>query len=277
MSGKHLLIALLFVFPSWAQEADYQHGIIVLNDGRVIAMRGEIEFIGEEARFLDGRGELVTLPANIIDLDETNKRNKAIRDKSDTGDVVNDGSLYSQVERYKQTQNKREFSQTDIETSSKETQNQAQQPPRFDWSDWQQFEQLDTLVERFQTIIASKPWLPPTMIVFAILLALFGLVSLVVHLYLIFIAYRDSALWGLFLTSTFFGPSIIIGAGFIFGASNPLYQWLPSILNLLNIISFPLFIVICLPGRRLRFLFLWGMIYLVALLMLATLVIAAIT
>lgn len=267
-----LILLLLPVAPGIAQ-VEYQHGVLVLSDGRTLAIRGEIEVLGDEVQFTDGRGELMVLPLDRVDLDETKRRNDAIRSKSSADSPVTpDGSLFSEVTNY-QLQEKKEGKKTEIvmEQVNPAPQSKRMAPslPAADQMDLQDIptlsivdqEQAQQWIEKLQEKISQAPGFAWALAVAGILLAIFGLMSFIVQIYLIFIATREGFLWWAPLFVCFVGPLVLNGVGWFLGASNLIFTLGPSVLSFLSLILFPAFIIACCPGRRFRLLFYFAMVY----------------
>ena len=250
-----------------AQQPDYQHGLIILDDGRMVSMRGEYEIIGEEVHFMDGRGELMVLPLDRVDIQATDQRNKEIREKAKGDGIVDDGSLYSKVEKYKkQKGQKKELTNEDLRPKVEI------QPPQEVQEETGYLDKLNEIgsinpemVEEWTQKIESKmqatPYLLTIVIVAAILMLILGLTTLITQIYLIVISFREGFIWWFSLLATFAGPFILNVFGAIMGASNLLYTLIPQVLQFLSLIAFPAFIIVCCPGRRFKLLMFWGLFY----------------
>jgi len=267
------MLTLVWSSLSLAQTPDYQHGLIVLNDGRVVSMRGDWEVIGDEVHFMDGRGELVVLPVDKVDLDATEKRNQEIRSKSKGDGVVNDGSLYSKVEKYKRSQKKKGIELTNENMTPKVEMEPVENQPKADTGIQGQIERFGNLdaeqVEQWSRKIQEKlettPQLGAVLIGFALLMLVFGLMTLITQIYLIVISFREGFFWWFSLLATFAGPFFLNLMGVFLGSSNFIYSYAPQVLQLLGFIAFPAFIISCCPGRRFKLLMLWGLFYLFAI------------
>jgi len=286
MTFRSVPLFFLFLVSGFVlAQVDYQHGILILADGRSVAIRGEIEVLGDEVQFTDGLGELMVLPLDRVDLVETKRRNEEIRSKSSSATPVTpDGSLYSEVTNF-QLQEKKDGKKREIiiEKADKAPQSSrkhydSSQPTVSQLNDiptlaFLNQEQVEELVRQFEEKMNKTPNLDLILKVAGLFLLIFVLMSLFSQIYMIIISFREGFFWWFSLMACFLGPIILNVSGWFLGATNLVFTMGPSILSLLGLIMFPAFIIMCCEGRRLRLFFFYGMTFIWLIVCIAALVV----
>jgi len=265
-----LLILLVVGFHLLSQEEKYQSGVIILKDGRIIAMRGDYEINGNDVQFLDDRGERVYLSASKVDFQKTDRQNTIIRERSkDKHTIIDDGSLYSKIMRGKEDEAARQR-----KAGAPEKQNNLKSPTKKNHQNGvihhiPKYEQRPSLkpgqyVEAMEDVVEDlRNMAPVSGGVFLTLLAIFallGIISLITEIYLMIISYHDSVMWGLAITffslGSVFIPVLFL---FFFGASNPMLAALINFgLALGRVVTLILYIILVFPGHRMRVFLFWS-------------------
>lgn len=264
----------------------YEVGLIVLQDGRTVAIRGDVEYLGDEVHFTDSRGERMVLPRSLVDVEATDRRTSEIRSKNEAGRefaAENDGSLYSQVSQYQKE--RAEKGEISIESHDLGQGDPDPDPPARSFatpSMDQAVEQLkqripleaekvEEYVNRFEQNFAANVPFKWTLILGGLLLVLFGIVYLITSCVLIRVAFRDGhGFWGFLLTIML--ASNLLGQLF---AGIPALGIAVGLLSLLSLLAFPLFILLNCEGSRLRYLalwlspYIWGVVWVIALVVMA--------
>lgn len=274
-----LFLGLLTFLLAFAQQ-EYFDGVIVLKDGRVLSMRGEIEEIGDEIHFLDQRGELMVLSASMVDLEETHRRNEALRNqvkRAREQSLEDDGSLYAKVKLQQKKEDAKGGQRVQVQTDCgakpevKEPTWFPSQPEKSGsqgvFADPQQLERrAREQLEPLRQLAAGYTW------ALWVLLGLFllaGLSNLIMTIYLYVCSFQEGAGWWIVLTLVFPVPILLNIGGCVTGFQNPWFVWVAPLLNLVGIFAFPAFILFCCHGRRIRYLFLWGFVYALGILAVA--------
>lgn len=248
-------------------ESDYKNNVLILKDGRTIAIRGDMEVIGDEVQFMYADGKLMTLPLGKVDLDATREKQAELAEKAakEAKKVRAGGDdTYDRIREY-QTQNPPKDSQNNTQPppprvfEKKETQRKILD---FDSSTLETLDQekvqryTEQVLDHFKTLSSGKKWLGGSLLG---LLILFSLISFGLRLYLIWISRHQSMLWAFFLAAATFAP---IGYSF-FASVIPDESVLTMLvglffasLQLIEPFLYATFVLIHCIGKRLLFLFL---------------------
>ena len=245
MKAFSILGLLLFFSAIGMAQDEYKSGVLVLTDGRLIAIRGEYEVLGTEVQFTGAKGKLMTLPLSMVDLEATDTKNKEIDDKNKPDEFEDDGSLYSKVMKFRRESGK---DGKGAQLYQNQVGDQNESGPMDD-----PLEQLQAQLEELNIDFEkAKLWLA----IFAIVITLAYLVTFFTQIYLIYRAYGDSALWGLGLNVVFLAPIALSWLGTLDALSEPgtiLFLGFASIgTTLLSIILFPAYVFVHCFGSRLK-------------------------
>jgi len=265
----HFLFLLGFAFTLIsgpcvsAQAEDYQSGVLVLNDGRILAMRGSYEVLGDEVQFLDDRGERVSLPLKLVDLEKTDEQNRLIRERSvDKTKIVDDGSLYSKIMRDK-AKREREAKNKPINVNS-DNLNQTQDAPQQQATQTRSLPNLSAQEVKgqvesiFRDLRDKLPVSTTVLIALAAIIAVLALVSLITEIYILFTSYQDSSAWGLVISIFFLASFVFPILGPFVIDSSVLVLGLNSLIGLGRFLSVLLYIILVFPGNRLRIFLFWS-------------------
>ena len=273
---KKIIFVLIFSLGLgqvlFAQADEYQSGVIILTDGRIIAMRGDYEHVGDEIHFLDDRGERVALQARLVDIETTDEQNRLIREKSkDPHSIKDDGSLYSKIKRDQERKasglqdpknKKRNLTQEDIPAQ------QGKKKPVFSMPqsnndginlDPQRARQMAETY--FNELKDKLPISSNVLVALLAILVFLGFLSFITEIYILFTSYYDSLMWGLTITfftvGSFFIPFL---AAVLLGASgSPLLSLIINAAFFLGrIITIVSYIVVIFTGNRLRLFLFWS-------------------
>ncbi len=217
-------VPLLFLcLQAFAQNAEHQSGLIVMKDGRVIAMRGNYEVMGQEVHFTDGKGEMMSLPLSKVDLAATDRRNEKLRARGPR--VPAEDDLVGQVEQYKQRKKASPdsgepppivYQNTSPDSGAKPGPDPSPpaskprdssganralvNPPLTEGELTRLWQRRDEVANRIE---------PSTKVLFGILFLVFllaSLISFILQIYLVFTSFGKHFLWGLALVGAFLLP-----------------------------------------------------------------------
>jgi len=194
MRRSVLLFLLCGLLPG--QDAGYRSAVLVLKDGRVIATRGEYEVMGEEVQFTFDNGELMTMPLAKIDLTETDRRNREMKQRQNLV-APDEDDIYSQVEAYKQGWREEPISDPPAVTQTDPPAVTPTDPQTEDWSTL--FEDIGQFLDQ----VRKEDHGPAVLFTFfglVLLFLLLFLVSLCTQIYLVFKSFGIGAGWGLTLS-----------------------------------------------------------------------------
>lgn len=266
---RHILLILLAsLLPLMAQESDYQSNLLVLTDGRIVAIRGEMEIIGDEVQFMYADGQLMTLPLSKIDLEKTRAKQEELTKKAkEQRDIAVQGekTVYDEIRQYqakerKNSPNNQPPAESKRSFEKKEKQKrilQIDSNPIKDLDRQQLEDKAQEFLNQMENVGSSVKW---TLLGLLILIAVFALLSFVTRIYLIFHAKHVSGLWMFAMLLATFAP-------FCFGLLSPI---LPTESVFLIFLSFfivavqiaepfiyCIYILIHCVGKRLLLLFLY--------------------
>ncbi|PIE89821.1 MAG: hypothetical protein CR997_09090 [Acidobacteria bacterium] len=266
-------------------QTEYQSGVLILHDGRIIAMRGDYEQMGDEVQFLDDRGERMVIPARLVNFKKTDEQNRKIREKAkDPHAIEDDGTLYAKVMRDKEKsdlEKKRtiEYKPTENTSSGTKKEPVIEIPdlPTGNWSASPEEveQQFHEVWNKLQTTLS----LPPAVWVgLIVLFAILGLVALITEIYLIYNGFQDSLGWGLvllfFFLGNFFAPIIMsllpvsVGNGLISAL-------IMLVFTLGRFLSVLFYIIVAYCGSKKTVFFLWTAYFWLGLLLALIMVLAA--
>ncbi len=257
-----LLTACLVLswFPQVQAQAqtEMRSGVIALKDGRMVAIRGDFEILGDEVQFTNANGELMSLPADKVDLEKTRRVNAELRKEKAAPASASGDSLFDQVERYK----REKASGKGAEVKIGEVDPVEPPPPEPQPENSLPFDQDMNVEEARQ---AMQEWMDQLdkrafifVAVFAVLILAASLVSLITQIYLIFKSFGTGPLWGLALLGCFIGPYGLTIANAIVPFASPIMASLISAFaSLLYLILLFAYIMIHCHGSRLKLLVLW--------------------
>lgn len=252
------LVIACFCMGLMAQEAQYESGLLVLRDGRVLAIRGDYEVYGDEVRFTDQNGKVMSLPFDKVDLNETDRRNQILREKNRKAQTEANQSeaLVDQVERWQRDnpQSQDETPKFYRETKADEVlanQDIPRQLAPYEDELKQVFEWVDRRVN------TTSRGFVISMYVFLGVMVLAGLVSFITQILLLLKSYQESGWWFAALFIGMFGPLISLIAS-CFGQN---LFFVVSLISTIFAIVLPIllvvFIVLYCEGSRLRYFLCW--------------------
>ena len=255
-----VLFVCLPVSAAFAQDSAYEAAVIVLNDGRVIGTNGDYEIYGDEVRFTDHQGRTMSLSLKRVNLEESDRQTKELRQKNrkalESGDGEDD--LVSQVEAWQRNRPKSDEQADEPkfyrETQADEVLEQQEIPEELKPYEDEILAALKWLEQRVN--INSQP-LRITGIFFGVLLILASLISFITQIVLLFKSFDLSKVWFFFLFVGMFGPLL----GFFLAClGSELFMAVSIITNLISLI-YPIlvlvFILLHCEGSRIRYLFFW--------------------
>ncbi|PIE03199.1 MAG: hypothetical protein CSA81_03450 [Acidobacteria bacterium] len=266
-------------------QTEYQSGVLILHDGRIIAMRGDYEQMGDEVQFLDDRGERMVIPARLVNFKKTDEQNRKIREKAkDPHAIEDDGTLYAKVMRDKEKsdlEKKRtiEYKPTENTSSGTKKEPVIEIPdlPTGNWSTSPEEveQQFHEVWNKLQTTL---PLPPAVWVGLIVLFAILGLVALITEIYLIYNGFQDSLGWGLvllfFFLGNFFAP--IIMSLLPVSAGNGLISALIMLVFALGrFLSVLFYIIVAYCGSKKMVFFLWTAYFWLGLLLALIMVLAA--
>ena len=250
-----------------SDESDYKSNVIILSDGRLIAIRGEMEVIGDEVQFMYANGELMTLPLTKIDLEATRAKQAELSEKAAkeaSKPLPQNQTLYDEIKSYQE--------EKQAESSTQE----PEKPPRvfekkekrrklldikstpLDSLDQEELQRkAEELTRIFENADTKVKW---TLGIIGILLAFSVLVSLITRIGLIWSARHVSGFWVFILLTTTLAPFIFNLLGWAIPQASVFTMLLGlfiAALQLLDPILFLIYILIHCQGKRLLLLFLF--------------------
>lgn len=261
-----LLLALFLMLPPSAQrtEETVWYGVVILKDGRTISTIGSPEFLGDEVRFIDLKDELVLLPTRLVDVEQTQAKNKILENNLEERrrEVPDDGSLYAKWARSDKKKNPEEglvLNEKALEKAAK----QRKEPsgPEIGLQDGSKMEEIQKKVEEWAERIVQEAQNNRTlwgaMVIYGLGALLFAVISFATKIYLTFTSFQDGFGWG--LAMVFFGFS-----HWFLSCANLLIQesaieLVSGGMSLLQYIVIPLYILRNCYNRKWKLLFLWGM------------------
>jgi len=261
-----LLLALFLMLPPSAQrtEETVWYGVVILKDGRTISTIGSPEFLGDEVRFIDLKDELVLLPTRLVDVEQTQAKNKILENNLEERrrEVPDDGSLYAKWARSDKKKNPEEglvVNEKALEKAAK----QRKEPsgPEIGLQDGSKMEEIQKKVEEWAERIVQEAQNNRTlwgaMVIYGLGALLFAVISFATKIYLTFTSFQDGFGWG--LAMVFFGFS-----HWFLSCANLLIQesaieLVSGGMSLLQYIVIPLYILRNCYNRKWKLLFLWGM------------------
>ncbi|QTD52420.1 TIGR04086 family membrane protein [Sulfidibacter corallicola] len=280
-------LSLLCFGLCWSPAAAWQDqgptinssGVLVMKDGRMIAIRGEYEVLDQEVHFTHGSGELMVLPLSKVDLKATETRNRQIAE----GTLSQDESLTNRkgFKKVKGRPNANPEQSVYVKVSGSEEESaqveEAQNPfenqeflEQFKDAEWARW-----LMDNLRDPDDMPSWTAPVFWGLLVLLALSSFVSFFFQLFLMFRAFQESGLWGFGLIVSFMTQiAVSLGGMMAFGGTGHQgMMWAGIAIGwIYNILVF-LYILLNCSGSRLKYLFLWlspviGMVLLYAFVLL---------
>jgi len=268
-----LLLAWCAAAYAWgALQENARSGVVALQDGRMIAIRGDIEILGDEVQFVDGNGELMSLPLERIDMEKTRSLNARLRgEETPAGSSESDDSLFDQVQEFKRRggDGRGEPTGTFVDDPGSEsgTEDEPEPPPEEEPVAGDGF-LTDYRMDDFDAKAAYesfRQWLDQIegralagVIAFLALLLISSLASFITQIYVIVRSFRDGPGWGLSLLLTFIGPSALSIAYSVFPFAPAFAVGLASLIgSLLFLLLFVLYISLHCYGMRLKLFLLW--------------------
>ena len=250
-----VVFAWIWIAPlHFVQESQVKSGVLVLVDGRMLAIRGELEVFGEEVHFTNAEGQLMALPLAKVDMKATQRKNELLKNGLD--DAARRELL--DEEPVKKTKRKKpEIWIPDDSGKLKQVEDAVKRPeekpvqktPSLEFGNYQEFSQ------------EIKNHLTPQMIwislVFVGLLAITGLIGFGTQIYLVINSFSVGARWGLSLAFTMLSPltAPFVALFFPFGlGKNP--QFMIAMIYIFPLIfNFLLFLYVLMYkyGSRLKF------------------------
>jgi len=271
------LILFAACFGYATDESDYKSNVIILNDGRMIAIRGEMEVIEDEVQFMYATGELMILPLSKIDLDATKAKQAELAEKAAkeaAKPLPQDQTLYDEIKTYQEERQAKanagepEKPKRVFEKKEKKRKILDIQSSPLDTLDQEELQRkAEELTRVFENANDNAKW---TLGIIGILLAISLLVSLITRIGLIWSARHVSGFWLAALLITTLAPILYNTIGLAIPTESVFMVLLGLFfagLQLLDPILYFIYILIHCRGKRLLLLFLFfsPIIFIIAL------------
>jgi hypothetical protein len=277
-----ILFTLILMLPLVARQSEETvwYGVVILKDGRTISTIGSPEVLGDEVRFIDLKDELVLLPTRLVDVEQTQAKNKILENNLEQRrrEVPDDGSLYAKWARSDKKKTPQDGLVLDDANSI-----YAKWTRTHKWKDPQEGlvinekalgktgetapdgksaleEMLGKIQKWAEHLVQEAQYnrvLRGALVIYALAALLFAIIGFATKIYLTFTSFQDGFAWGLAMVFFGFSHWFLSCANLLI--QEDVFQLVSGGLSLLQYIVIPLYILRNCYSRKWKLLFLWGL------------------